>query len=227
MRIILGAIIGGIVGFLTVYISKEGWDFTYLYNLATPAIILTFFIIIFTVIKSTLLRKELITLSKLEVEGEEEDLLDDKLYEKSRLFSLYSVVGGILALSSLATVAILDYDIPYFIIALILVTVTTSIQYLIPSLYTKIYPERPYQSFNDPKYAAKILDMADEGERQIILVALYKSYNLISMLATFGIVASLIYSIITNTSQLFSIIMLTIILIASNWKYSKSIIKRN
>jgi len=227
MRIILGAIVGGIVGFLTVYISKEGWDFTFLYHLATPTIICTFFIILFIIIKSILLRQELIHLSNLEVKGEEEDLLDDKIYEKTRLFSSYISIGGVLTLSTLATVAILDYEPPYIIIALVLVTIITCIQYLLPSLYTKIYPDRPYPSFNDPNYAEKILEMADEGERQIILVALYKSYNLISMLATFGIVASLIYSILTNTSQLFSIIMLTIILIASNWKYSKSIIKRN
>jgi len=227
MRVLLGAIIGGIVGVTTAYISQKGLDFSFLNNLTTPAIIVSFLIILFLIIKSILLRKELIHLSNLSVEGEEEDLLDEKLYEKSRLYSLYSAIGGVLTLSTLATVAILDYETPYIIIALVLVAIVTCIQYLIPSLYTKIYPDRPYPSFNDPKYAEKILEMADEGERQIILVALYKSYNLISMLATFGIVISLIYSILTNTSQLFSIIMLTIILIASNWKYSKSIIKRN
>lgn len=224
MRIFLSILIGVIIGFFSVYLSKDGWNFQAVYNvIQEPLIIFTFFIIFFTIVKSLSLKNNLIRLSKLEVDGEEEDLVDDQLYEKSRQYSMYSGIGGILSLSSLAMVAILDFPTAYYVIAFLSIVLTMYLQYTLPKLFRTIYPTRPYPSINDKKYQEKILAMADEGERHIILVALYKSYHLIIMLTFLGIAVSLFYSVITNTSQLFSIIVLTIILLTSTISYATAI----
>lgn len=224
MRIFLSMLIGGIIGFFSVYLSKLGWNFQAVYDvIQEPLIIFIFLVICIISIKSFSLKDQLIRLSKLEVDGEEEDLREDQLYEKSRLYSMYTAIGGILALSSLATVAILDYPTIYYIIAFLSIVLTAYLQYTLPKLFRTIDPSRSYPSINDKKYQEKILAMADEGERQVILAALYKSYHLIIMLITFGIAISLFYSVVTNTSQLFSIIVLTVILLVSTISYAKAI----
>lgn len=67
------------------------------------------------------------------------------------------------------------------------------------------------------------LEVSDEGERHVMLIGFYKSYNLMNFVLFIAIVLSTFYSITTNHSQLFSIILIGIVLIIVNGKYCFSV----
>lgn len=87
-------------------------------------------------------------------------------------------------------------------------------------LTSVLYPDREMPQISDSKYAEKLIDLADEGERYIIMQGLYKAHNLLNVVLVFTIVAATIYSISTETSQTFSIVLMTLVLLIVNGRYS-------
>jgi len=58
---------------------------------------------------------------------------------------------------------------------------------------------------NRQEYEEKLLAISDEGEKHVMLIGFYKSYNLMSVALLIAIVLTTFYSISTDHSQLFSI----------------------
>ncbi|MCF1686197.1 DUF3169 family protein [Tetragenococcus halophilus] len=103
-----------------------------------------------------------------------------------------------------------------YFIAVIFLTRTTK-------LVNKLYPERNLPQPSDKNYTDKLLLASDEGERHIMTTALYKTFSLTQVGIFFGIFLLIVYSMLTGESQIFSIIILGIIMILSNTKYYSEI----
>ncbi|MEL5938052.1 DUF3169 family protein, partial [Tetragenococcus halophilus] len=103
-----------------------------------------------------------------------------------------------------------------YIVSIIFLTRTTK-------LINKLYPERNLPQPSDKNYTDKLLLASDEGERHIMTTALYKTFSLTQVGIFVGILLLIAYSMLTGESQIFSIIILGILMIITNTKYYSEI----
>lgn len=157
-------------------------------------------------------------LSKKELEGEAEDEADDII---SKTFYNYSFCGNssmiiaVLALSlSMIESSILMTGIG--IIAIIIGYIMTA--YML-HVIKGAYPERNLPGMADKDFSKKMLEISDAGEKHIMLHALYKAYGFANTAFIIAIIAIALYSIFTGDAQLFSIVLISVILIIMNGIY--------
>ncbi|NLK11948.1 MAG: DUF3169 family protein [Staphylococcus equorum] len=91
------------------------------------------------------------------------------------------------------------------------------------ALINIIYPDKDLPEPGDKKYNQKLLAASDEGELFIMTKALYSSWTLTSMLLFFAMIMMIFYSFVTDESQIFSIVIIGLIMIISQLKYSYEI----
>ncbi|GMA53647.1 hypothetical protein GCM10025857_50040 [Alicyclobacillus contaminans] len=153
----------------------------------------------------------------------DEDSYDKYRYNKHNEIQIYSIIGFVLSLVSLAIPLITYYNLPVilfsstvYIMSLIFLIKTTR-------LVSKLYPERNLPQPSDKNYTDKLLLASDEGERHIMTTALYKTFSLTQVGIFVGILILIAYSMLTGESQIFSIIVLGLLMIVSNMKYYSEI----
>jgi len=88
-----------------------------------------------------------------------------------------------------------------------------------PHLMQLVYPERNMIPSTSKPDAESVLNIADDGEKHVILDGLFKSQNLLNFGLIFAIALSVTYSIISDDTQIFSIILMSAVLLAVNVKY--------
>jgi hypothetical protein len=86
-----------------------------------------------------------------------------------------------------------------------------------------VYPDQNLPGFSEKNYAEKPLEVSDEGERHVMHIGLYKSYNVFTLALVIAILLATFYSISSGTSQLFSIIVMVIVLLLGHGKYCLAI----
>ena len=69
------------------------------------------------------------------------------------------------------------------------------------------------------------LKKMDDEEKYVMLKAFYSAHSIVSPLLVSGIMACVLYSAITGISQIFSIVLMTILLILIKWTYINSVKK--
>ncbi|MCY8234714.1 hypothetical protein [Priestia endophytica] len=84
----------------------------------------------------------------------------------------------------------------------------------------KVYPEREF-----PSNSEDMLDVMDDGEKFVVLEGLHKAYQLLIPFLYMCIMASVFYTAVSGHSQIFSIVLMTILLIAVQMTYG--IVVRN
>ena len=89
-----------------------------------------------------------------------------------------------------------------------------------------MYPERNLPNPSDKDYADKLFEASDDGEIHVMAKGLYRSTQLTMTLLFISMVAMILYSIITEDSQVFSIIIIGLIMIINQVKYAKEIKER-
>ena len=72
-------------------------------------------------------------------------------------------------------------------------------------------------------YADKVLAISDEGERHVMLIGLYKSYYFVTFALVIAIILTTLYSVSSGNSQLFSIIIMSIVLLLTHGRYGLAI----
>ncbi|ATP41488.1 hypothetical protein CSE16_16235 [Solibacillus sp. R5-41] len=210
-----GALIGGFLGYVLL-----GGSFTLpIYDFSTETMvifaIISFFLCIFSLIRLATIKKK----ASQTLYGEEEDLRDDWLYKKYSDVSLASSTALILSIVILCIGVITEEVFPLIIISLILVFFSSIVSIMTGNSMRYVYPDRNLPNQNDKNYMNKLLEAADEGERHIILNGLYSAYNLMYVLLIFALVLFMVYSVLTGESQLFSILVISLILISINAQY--------
>lgn len=84
----------------------------------------------------------------------------------------------------------------------------------------KVYLGREF-----PSNSEDMLDVLDDGEKFVVLEGLHKAYQLLIPFLYMCIIASVFYTAVSGHSQIFSIVLMTIILIAVQMTYG--IVVRN
>ncbi|RAS76569.1 DUF3169 family protein [Priestia endophytica] len=84
----------------------------------------------------------------------------------------------------------------------------------------KVYPDR-----EPPSTSEDMLDVLDDGEKFVVLEGLHKAYQLLIPFLYMCIMTSVFYTAVSGHSQIFSIVLMTIILIAVQMTYG--IVVRN
>jgi len=215
---------GGVIGFfgaIFILMIINDIEINRLYIFISLAIIISLCLIV-----SVFFIRQIRTGMKREVSGEEEDALDRHLYIKSSDVGLLSntMIGLGVLMISLAIMEGLHYGL--VLIAIILAGIAVAIQYYQSALFKKMYPEREMPSMNDPDYAKKLVNIADEGERFVMLQGMMKAFNMYTMLLIFAIIFSTVYSLFSPNQQMFSVVLMVFILIISNGAYFLTIRKK-
>ncbi|WP_332648599.1 DUF3169 family protein [Lysinibacillus sp. 54212] len=231
MKIILKFLIGAIVGFAITYgvllgtdHFKSNFNLSLNFDLYANSIALLLVVVVFGLCAFSLqYRNQIKLLSKQTFAGEEEDRVDELINNKFYDFSYFTTAGITISLFVVCMVLIMDLPNEILIAAIIGFASSFLISISNTSLMKQVYPDREMPSTSDPDYADKLLNMSDEGERHIILHGLFKAYNSANAYIFVAIILALFYSIATGSNQIFSIALMTIILLIINGKYVLSI----
>ena len=115
---------------------------------------------------------------------------------------------------------------PLLIIGVIVTLLSYSMTTYMMKLYQLAYPDRNLPDVGDKDYSKKLLEISDDGERHIMLYGLYRAYNFVNIAFVFAIIGISFYSLVTEDSQLFSIIVISLLLLMMNAVYVFSIRNR-
>ncbi len=211
-----------VVGFVVVTLLLNNFTLDFTKHGSTIAIIFLVIIFILLVI-SVVLYRQIRNLNRKEVYGDDEDVVDSLIYKKFTDYSFLVQSSLTLSLLALSTSVTITEQVFLTVLAILFLLFSYLLSMLISHLTQLLYPERNLPRFSDKNYAEKLLEASDEGERHVMLIGFYKSYNLMSIALVLGILLSTIYSISSGESQLFSIIVMGSVLLLVHGKYCLSI----
>ncbi|EIM06819.1 hypothetical protein A1A1_09736 [Planococcus antarcticus DSM 14505] len=137
--------------------------------------------------------------------------------------TLCSNLAMLLSLASLSISALASQPFWMLVFGLVLVFFGFFMSFILLSLLQEMYPERKLPSVSDKNYAEKLLDVSDDGEKHVMLGGLYKTYLTMNSLLIGAVVLLLFYSIVSESSQLFSIFVVVVILVVTNTQYQLSL----
>lgn len=156
---------------------------------------------------------------KKQVTGEEEDEREAKAYNYFNNLILTNIASIYLSVASLAIGIITNQSVILVNISLVLVFLGMILSAVFMEVKKKIHPHRGLPSIGDRRYAKKIFEVSDEGERHIMLQGLYYTFSNMNVLLLVGVFILIIYSIISGVSQLFGILLILGILLITNMQY--------
>ena len=210
----IGVVFGVLFVIMFIFAPFEGWSI-----ILHEIILFLFIVIVIISIYSVILSRQIIKISKNNYIGDKEDEMDAIVYRKFSDYSLFGNIALVLSLISLSISIIIKESLVIVIISVLLVIISYIINMGILYLIKHVYPERNLPSPTEKNYAEKLLESSDDGEKHIILNGLHKSFGVINILLVFAIIFATIYTIQTDNSQVFSIIMIGIIMIWQNITY--------
>ncbi|CAD2071185.1 DUF3169 family protein [Jeotgalicoccus meleagridis] len=226
LKIVLALGIGFLVGFLIIellYGNVTALDFSNLYFwLSILLLLLSVGLIIFVCLTSNILLKK----NKQQAKNLNEDDLDRFKYNTFNQLTAASTTALVMSLVALA-IQILNAEIMWLIITSgIIFTITVILSIFVGGIINSLYPERNLPNPSDKDYADKLFEASDDGEIHVMAKGLYRSTQLTMTLLFISMVAMILYSIITEDSQVFSIIIIGLIMIINQVKYAKEIKER-
>ncbi|WP_342528301.1 DUF3169 family protein [Chryseomicrobium sp. FSL W7-1435] len=212
-------ILGAFTGFfITTYFLGDNPTFTFP-DLADPfsvsLMIMTAVLLMFSVLGYLKIKH---TASKT-FTGDEEDLVESKMYRSYSDASLANLVAMVASLVGIC-ISILTEQ-PIWLVLYFVVTLFSSaaVSFLFPSLMKLMYPERDLPSITDKDYAQKLLEKSDDGEKHVMLGGFYKSHQTTNSLLFASILLLLFYSMATGNSQVAGILIIAFALITINTQY--------
>jgi len=159
--------------------------------------------------------------------GDEEDEAEERKYRQSSDFSTSSYSALVVSMILVAFTLIQEMSVYLIVASIVLLIVSLLLSTGMNPAAKFLYADREFPkadgSTSSDQYADEFLHAADEGERAIILQGLYKSHTLMNTLLVLAIILATTYSILQDPSQMFSVIMIGVVLIAGNLKYQLSI----
>jgi|SRR5690625_1061977 len=218
MKLLKHLILGALVGFFgsILILNIQTVD---ILKYADTIVIGLFIIVLILLGWGLLLHRKIKGLDDQELHGDEEDEVDTLKYRKFSDYSLFVQSSSVIALLALCMTAVTTMNMILIVIGIILAIVTYFLQASMINLIRIVHPERNIPKVSDPDYTKKLLETADDGEKYVMVHGFYKSYNLLNIVLVFAMIGSTIYSIATENSQLFSIVLMSIVLLMVNGRY--------
>lgn len=223
LKMLLYAAIGFAAGYLTLELlygrNSEGLLETIYFWLSIVMIVLAAALLIYAFI----LRRKLIKLTNDKNRTMNEDDFDVYSYNAFNIITVTTAVPLVLSLIALA-IQTMAAENPWLVgFTIILLFISGFMNLQASALINIIYPDKDLPEPGDKKYNQKLLAASDEGELFIMTKALYSSWTLTSMLLFFAMIMMIFYSFVTDESQIFSIVIIGLIMIISQLKYSYEI----
>lgn len=223
LKMLLYAAIGFAAGYLTLeLLYGRNTDATLeviYYWLSIVMIVLAAALLIYAFI----LRRKLIKLTNDKNRTMNEDDFDVYSYNAFNIITVTTAVPLVLSLIALA-IQTMAAENPWLVgFTIILLFISGFMNLQASALINIIYPDKDLPEPGDKKYNQKLLAASDEGELFIMTKALYSSWTLTSMLLFFAMIMMIFYSFVTDESQIFSIVIIGLIMIISQLKYSYEI----
>lgn len=216
-QLLIGAISGFVVVMIYLFIPFD----TMTFPIQTVSIIL-YIIVLLSWIFCLIIANQVKKLAKKNLDGEAEDEAEEVINKKMYDFSFSNNTGATLAILGLS-LSLIGNHLLLVMIGSIAAIISYGMTVYMMRLMKLAYPDRHLPNVGDRDYAKKLLEVSDEGERHVMLQGLYKAYNFINIACVFAIIGIAMYSSVTEDSQLFSIITITVIVIITNGVYVASI----
>lgn len=218
-RLILPLLFGGFIGFL-ISSGADAKNFTLslyeiAYELGIVFTVLSFVLVAVALIYTMRLRK----LARVEVVGDAEDEQEETLYKLYSDITLATTVALVIGLVAFSVVAVTEQSIVLNGAASVSVIVAAFMNFRTPKLVKYVYPERKFPAVLDKDYAKKLFAMSDEGERHTMLSGLYSAFTIGNTMLLISMIICSLYSVWSGESQLFSIVVIALILIVMNTQY--------
>src|SRR5690625_2223687 len=218
MYLFLGAIAGLTLSIVATSTSDMNMDNIYYWiGLVTLAVSIILAIV------SIYLYRQLKTVASDYTKYMDVDAYDIYRYNKYNDLQVVNTMAMMLSIIALSIFMIIEFHFAWILISAVTYLVVLYLTIVQTSMVSSLYPDRNLPEPGDKKYAEKLLEASDEGERHIMLNGLYNTYNFLQTGLFMGIVILMFYSIVTGESQIFSIILIAVILIISQLKYSMEI----
>ncbi|GLF89471.1 hypothetical protein Saga11_07300 [Bacillus safensis] len=219
MKTVYKMLLGALLGFLAAYCLLAAEFEMTLLDVAFEATLvisgLTILLIIYCFSGISRMKKRV----SLSVSGDEEDELEAKQYRTFTDLSLSNTVSTILSIIAIGVAIVTEQPIWLILVNAALFIVTIISSYVAISVLKLVYPNRNLPSPSDKDYSKKLLAISDEGEKHVMLGGLFHTYQMMNILLTGAMFILIVYSLGANHSQLFSIMVIGVILIILNASY--------
>ncbi|MEK5009481.1 DUF3169 family protein [Bacillus sp. FSL K6-3312] len=219
MKTIYKMLLGALLGFLGAYCLLAAEFEMTLLDVAFEATLvisgLTIVLIVYCFSGISRMKKRV----SLSVSGDEEDELEVKQYRTFTDLTLANTVSTILSIIAIGMAIVTEQPIWLIFVNVALFIVTIISSYVAISVLKLVYPNRNLPSPSDKDYSKKLLAISDEGEKHVMLGGLFHTYQMMNILLTSAMFILIVYSLGANHSQLFSIIVIGLVLIILNANY--------
>lgn len=212
-------IMEALIGFFCVLVVLDENIRFNLSPCASIANIVLFMLAFFFIVFSVYYYFNIFTLTIKNFSGEEEDAIESKMYQQFSDASLFANLAILISLTSLSLPVLTHQGLWLLITSISFMIVSYLMSFLLPTLSQKMYPERKLPSVSDKNYAKKLLAVSDDGEQHAMRGGLFNTYVTLNSLLVAAIILLLLYSIVSGSSQLFSIFTIVIILTLTNTQY--------
>lgn len=219
MKTVYKMLLGALLGFLGAYCLLAAEFEMTLLDIAFEATLvisgLTILLIIYCFSGISRMKKRV----SLLVSGDEEDELEAKQYRTFTDSTLANTVSTILSIIAIGITIVTEQPLWLILVNAALFIVTIISSYAAVSVLTLVYPNRNLPNPSDKDYSKKLLAISDEGEKHVMLGGLFHTYQMMNILLTSAMFILIVYSLGANHSQLFSIMVIGIVLIILNANY--------
>ncbi|MGG1695855.1 DUF3169 family protein [Bacillus zhangzhouensis] len=226
MKTVYKILLGALLGFLGAYCLLAAEFEMTLLDIAFEATLvisgLTILLIIYCFSGISRMKKRV----SLSVSGDEEDELEAKQYRTFTDLTLANTVSTILSIVAIGMAIVTEQPIWLIVVNAALFLITIILSYTAISVLKLVYPNRNLPSPSDKDYGKKLLAISDEGEKHVMLDGLFHTYQMMNILLTGSMFIMILYSLGANHSQLFSIIVIGLVLIILNAYYMLKIRNR-
>ncbi|AMM99258.1 MULTISPECIES: DUF3169 family protein [Bacillus] len=219
MKTVYKMLLGALLGFLGAYCLLAAEFEMTLLDVAFEATLvisgLTIVLIVYCFSGISRMKKRV----SLSVSGDEEDELEVKQYRTFTDSTLANTVSTILSIIAIGMAIVTEQPIWLILVNVAIFIVTIISSYVAISVLKLVYPNRNLPSPSDKDYSKKLLAISDEGEKHVMLGGLFHTYQMMNILLTGAMFILIVYSLGANHSQLFSIIVIGLVLIILNANY--------
>lgn len=217
-------LIGGVIGVIAVsiFLLIPFSELTFPLHIVS---IILYIVVVLCWVFSFIIAKKIKKIANKELVGEAEDEAEEVMNKLLYDFSFGTNIGAIIAIVAMS-LSVMAMNFTLIIAGIVASFFSYYMTSYMMTLMKLAYPERELPEISDKDFSKKLLEASDDGERHIMLQGLYKVYSFANAAFLFAIMGLALYSLLTDDSQLFSIIVISIILVTMNGMYLISVRNR-